>query len=211
MATQLKPTQCITPPFRISFPAIFEKKMNNLSKKMEYSCVALWPPGADMSGIKAAIFEAGKSAWGPDPAKWPKPASGLKMRSPLRDQGEKEKVDENTGEKFLPPGHVKGAMFANMKAAKDKPGIIDQKKRPITEPDDIYAGCWVRASINAYAYSQGGNVGIALGLNGIQKVKDDEPFSGRGRVEDQMSELDMPAGEDPVSSGGSASVDSLFS
>lgn len=54
-----------------------------------------------------------------------------------------------------------------------KPGIVDKDLNEILDPDEVYSGCWGRASINFYAFNTNGNKGVGVGLNNIQKLKDD--------------------------------------
>ena len=57
------------------------------------------------------------------------------------------------------------------------------------EPEEIYSGCYVRASINAYAFNIQGNSGVSFGLNNIQKVRDGEPLGGGGsKAEDDFDD-----------------------
>ena len=55
-----------------------------------------------------------------------------------------------------------------------KPGIVDKDLNEILDPDEVYSGSWGRASINFYPFNTNGNKGVGVGLNNIQKLKDDE-------------------------------------
>lgn len=56
--------------------------------------------------------------------------------------------------------------------------IVDANKLPITEPSELFSGCYGRAIINFYGYDTQGNKGISAGLNGIMKLHDGEPLGG---------------------------------
>jgi hypothetical protein len=189
----------ITPKFRVSFPAVTEPKMNSLSKKLEYSVVALFPKNADLSALKKAAEEVMVEAWGPDKNKWPKP-----IRSPFRLQEEKFKMDDN-GKEIIPGGHERGAVFLNLKSNK-RPGLVDQQRQDIIDPTEFYAGCYARAEVNAYVYDQAGNRGVSFGLNNLQKMADGEPLGGRSRPEDVFTAVEV---DEPNKGNGSA--DDLFS
>ena len=161
----------LTPEFRVSYPNVFEPKLNKLSGKTEYSLTALFPLNADLSGLKAEVKRVVEEKWGKDQKKWPK-----NLRSPFRLQDERAK--EVDGKSVMPPGHVEGAVFLNLKS-KDAPGVVDQNVQKIIDTSEFYAGCWAKASINAYAYSQAGNNGVSFGLGNIQKVRDDDPLGSR--------------------------------
>ncbi len=168
-----------TPKFRVSFPKVFKAEVNKLSGKAEFSVVALFPKGADLSALEKAAESVKADRWGNDKAKWPK-----NLKSPFRDQGEKVRDDGS-----LPVAHEKGAVFMNFKS-KEKPGVVDQNVQPVMEESEFYAGCWAIASVNAYSYDQAGNKGVSFGLNNLQKVKDDESFSGKPTPESDFSPVD---------------------
>ena len=48
-----------TPKFRVSYPNVFEPKLNDLSGQMEYSIEAIFPEGTDITVLK----EAAQKAW----------------------------------------------------------------------------------------------------------------------------------------------------
>ena len=77
-----------------------------------------------------------------------------------------------------------------------KPGIVDKDLNEILDPDEVYSGCWGRASINFFPFNTNGNRGIACGLQNIQKWCDGEPLNGRVRAEDEFDALDDADDED---------------
>ena len=157
----------ITPKFRVSFPNVFTAQVNKLSGKEEYSLTALFAKDADLTELKHAANAAITKKWGPDKSKWP-----TNLRSPFRDQGERKK------EGALPAGYEEGAIFLNLKS-RTAPGVVDEKVQPILDENQVYSGCYGRASINAYCYDHAGNRGVAFGLTNFQKMGDGEPLSGR--------------------------------
>jgi len=63
-------------------------------------------------------------------------------------------------------------------STKKRPLVIDRSKSPITEDDDIiYAGCYVNAIISLWAQNNGYGKRINAQLDGVQFVKDGEPFA----------------------------------
>ena len=85
---------------------------------------------------------------------------------PLRD-GDAERADEAP--------EYEGMMFLNANS-QTKPGIVDKDLNEILDADEVYSGCWGRASINFFPYDSNGNRGVGVGLNNIQKLKDGEPL-----------------------------------
>lgn len=77
-------------------------------------------------------------------------------------------------------------MFVTAKSYTNQPTVLDSKKNKITDPSEVYSGCWGQASINFYPFDISGNRGIAVGLNGFMKGRDDEPLAGAGNVMDDF-------------------------
>ena len=168
----------LTPTFRVSYPNVFKPKLNELSKKEEYSVVALFKKGEDLSVLQKEIERVAADKWGPGSFSklesgeiryTPTGKSPFKIRLPLRDQSER------ANEKGLPAGYEAGAKFMNLKS-NQRPPLIDQKRQDIIDSTAFYAGCYARAAVNAFAYDQAGNKGISLGLQALQKVSDGDPL-----------------------------------
>jgi hypothetical protein len=167
-----------TPVGRISFPNLLKPKLNDMNPaapKMEYSVDLLFDKNTDISAIQEVINQAIGNKWGA------KPPKGL--RSPIKDG---DGVKPMTGEPYGPEYH--GHYFITLKNTR-KPGVVDASNQPIIGEEEIYGGCFGRASFNAFAYEKGGNKGVSLSLINFQKVKDGEAF-GSSRV-DAESDFDV--------------------
>jgi hypothetical protein len=159
-----------TAPFRAQFVHVFEpytppRKINDPSYLPKYELVMLFSNSDEEAQVflKTLKTEAGRVA---------KEFFGdnipSDLRSPFRDADKEGKTYEGY------PGHT----FVRA-ATKFKPLIIDLGQNPIEMPDQIYAGCWLRARVHAYGYDNESQ-GINIGLGNILFVKDDEAFSGGG-------------------------------
>jgi hypothetical protein len=100
------------------------------------------------------------------------------MKMPIRDGDEKPDLD----------GYGDGCRFASA-SSKMKPGVIDLDGIEIDDPEELYAGCWCRATITVYPYDNIGK-GAAFGLYNLQKVADDDSFSNRTSAEDDFADED---------------------
>lgn len=69
-------------------------------------------------------------------------------------------------------------------SSKQKPVIVDAFRNEVTDPAEVYSGCYGRAAINFYGYNQSGKKGISAGLLSIQKLSDGEPFGTVGSADD---------------------------
>jgi len=164
-----------TPEFRVSFPAVFEAKLNTLSNKEEYSIQMIFDKSADLSDLKKMAAACAKAKWGD---KIPE-----KLRSPFRDGNEYNDTAENQRDELT------DKIFVNSKS-KQRPGLVDGALQAIIDQSDFYGGCYARATVRAYAYDQKGNRGVAFGLLNVQKLRDGEPFSGKMKAEDDFKPID---------------------
>lgn len=178
-------TKCVTGKVRFSYVNIFKSRAFREGQEAKYSICLLIPKGDEKSlkkiraAIDAAVQEGIASKWG---GKKPK-----NLRLPLRD-GDDERADE--AEEYA------GMFFMNANS-NTKPGIVDKDLNEILDPDEVYSGCWGRASVNFFAYDSNGNRGIGCGLNNIQKLKDDERLgAARASAEDDFGDLDDEDEED---------------
>ena len=178
-------TKVITGKVRFSYVNIFKSRVFQAGQDAKFSICLLIPKEdkATIKKINAAIQEAIEegisSKWGGK-----KPAN---LKLPLRD-GDDERADE--AEEYV------GMYFLNANS-NQKPGIVDKDLNAILDPDEVYSGCWGRASLNFYAFNSNGNKGVGVGLNNIQKLKDDERLGGaRASAEDDFGGEDFEDDED---------------
>lgn len=176
MATQQK-RKIMTPVFRVSYPNLFKARKADENAKEKFSVVMLFPKTEDISELKKLAVEVRDEFW-PDIAKRPK-----KLKSPFRD-GDVERADS---EGYA--GHLFIAASSLM-----KPGVVDENVQPVVDPNKIYPGCYGRATIIAYGYSQKGNNGIAFGLQNFQFVRDGDPLGGRSNPAEDFGPVESEAG-----------------
>jgi hypothetical protein len=162
----------ITGKVRLSYANIWEpKSINGGDEKYSVSLIIPKSDVKTIDEIKTIIEHAkqeGKAKFG---GKIP---ANLKL--PLRD-GDVERPDDEA---------YKNSYFVNANS-KDRPQVVDKNIKPILDQNEVYSGCYGRASITFYAFNQNGNKGIACGLQNIQKLSDGEPLSGRSRAEDDFT------------------------
>ena len=71
-----------------------------------------------------------------------------------------------------------------------KPQIVGPDKMPITDPTEIYSGCYAKISVSVFPYNTAGNKGIAFGLGNIMKTRDGEPLDGRSTAAEDFGSAD---------------------
>lgn len=175
-------TKVITGKVRFSYVHIFQPHAIEDGQEPKYSICLLIPKSdkETLKKIKAAVEaakQAGASKWG---GKIP-----ANLKTPLRD-GDTEREDQ--------PEYA-GHYFINC-SSKTAPGVIDRNKQEIMDSQEVYSGCYGRASINFYAFNTAGNKGIAAGLNNIQKLADGDYLGGRSRAEDDFDDLEDEYADD---------------
>lgn len=168
-----------TPKFRLSFPELFNAKSMEEGGEKKYGCSAVWTPD-DFSEVEKklwkkllkALDDESKSRFNKPWAKLP-----ANVRRGLRDGEERSDME----------GYGDGTMFASL-TTKMRPGVVsnergeDGKFLPISpeegNDDEIYPGCYCRATVTVYSYDGKGK-GVAIGLMNIQKVADGERLDSR--------------------------------
>lgn len=179
---QVKENKVIFGPCRLSYTHVFNRyNPDGDQADGKYMTNVLIPKDEKetIEAINKAIAEAKKQAivskWG---GKEPK-----KLDMPLRDGDEKD--DEN----------YEGHLFVNAKS-NTRPGIVDRKKVPIVDEEEVYSGVWAIVSVTFFGYDKNGNKGVACGLNNIMKFKDDEHFGGRVSAESDFGDVDLGDDDD---------------
>ena len=160
----------VTPPFRLAFPSLFEKKSFQ-GGTPKYSITMIIHPAkftdADKVQYKAMTELLNEAAL--DFHK-----KGLKDFPPTWTKALRKSEDKNDV-----AGFEKGTFFATATSLY-QPGIVDRDKQEILTADEIYPGCWCRASVTAYGYNfENVKMGVSFGLQNIQKLGDGENLSGR--------------------------------
>jgi len=190
-------TRVTTGEVRTSYFSALQARKNEMNGKDEFSTQILIPKTdtATLSAMKAAAKEAmnGKDEFSTQiliPKTDKDTLTALKaaakvalaskfgdkipknVRNPLRDGDTETKTDGSPlGREYA------GHFFCNVKST-SKPGAIDTHGNDLIGNDDIVSGDYIRASLNAYAYSQAGNNGVSFGLNNILLVRKGEPLGG---------------------------------
>ena len=169
-------TKIVTGKVRFSYVNIFEAQKNEDGTDGKYGLTLLIPKSDTdtLNKIKSAIAEAREVFCSRNGATAlpQKPNHTLHDGDGLKDSGE-------------PYGEECKGCYVIAVSSKQKPVIVDNMRNPITDPGEVYSGCYGRAAINFYGYSRNGKKGISAGLQSIQKLHDGEPLGGaRGSADD---------------------------
>ena len=169
-------TKIITGKVRFSYVNIFEPKEDASGGNPKYGVTLLIPKSdtVTVGKIKEAIAEAREVFCKRNGATAlpQKPNHTLHDGDGVRDSGD-------------PYGPECKGCYVITVSTRQKPVIVDNMRNPITDPGEVYSGCYGRAAINFYGYNSNGKKGISAGLQSIQKLHDGEPLGGaRGSADD---------------------------
>lgn len=168
-------TKVVTGKVRLSFCNLFEAKAPQGGGEPKYSVTLLIPKKdtATLNKIKEAMAQARESFCNKNGANSlpAKPNHTLHDGDGMRDSGE-------------PYGPECKGHYVITVSSKQKPLVIDNVKNEITDPTEVYSGCYGRASINFYGYNSNGKKGISAGLLAVQKLHDGEPFGTVASADD---------------------------
>ena len=171
-------TKVVTGKIRFSFVNIWEAKEPQGGGDPKYS-ITLLIPKADtmtMGKIKAAMAEARENFC-------KRNGANALPQKPVHTLHDGDGTRDN-GEDYGP--ECKGHYVITV-SSKQQPVIVDNMGNRITDPGEVYSGCYGRASINFDGYSKNGKKGISAGLLAVQKLHDGEPFGTVGSADDFMS------------------------
>lgn len=163
--------------------ALYEPKESQSG--MKYSACVVLEPGEE-DKIRAIRDEALKEKFG---SKLPKSLKDWTLR-----KGDDEDYEHSFERWFINP----------KSPDKKRPGIMRRVQGELEPTEDVYPGCYVHVSVNAYAYESGDlGAGITLGLRGVLFWKDGEVLGGGFRASEfdgYDSEVDSDAFGEETSS-----------
>jgi hypothetical protein len=77
--------------------------------------------------------------------------------------------------------------------SKFQPKLVNIYGDDITDPNELYGGCIIKAYINFYGYDYMGKKGVSAGLLAVCKVEDGEPLgSGMVNAQDVFGDVIQP-------------------
>lgn len=160
----------ITPEAVLSYPHVFEPQQFE-DGPPKYSTALVFPEGTDLSEMKKAALEVGRS-------RWKDFADGVRRGRyhwPFRDD------PADVAEK----GYPEGSTFLNA-SSKKRPGVVSIIPDPATgkpmvvdDPERVYPGVFARASVTFFTFEVKGNRGVGVGLNNLQIIRDGPRLDGR--------------------------------
>ena len=166
-----------SPVARLFYPKLLEPK-NNKQGEPKYTALFVFPIDTDMSVLDRIIREAAQDKWGDNiPPYLNDPIhDGNDKLAELSKKLAKQGLEVTDNHKLL----YENNLYINSSSTR-KPAVvkkIDGVMYPLTTPQDIYSGMYVRVSFNAFPYDSNGNQGVGLGMTSILKVRDGQQVAG---------------------------------
>lgn len=168
-------TKVVTGKVRFSYCHIFEPQPDQDGGDPKYSVTLLIPKNdkATLGKIKAAMAEAREKFC-------QRNGAAALPANPVHTLHDGDGQRPNGGD-FAP--ECKGCYVITV-SSKQKPKVVDSSRNEILDAQEVYSGCYGRASINFYGYNSRGRKGISAGLLAVQKLHDGEPFGTVGSADD---------------------------
>ena len=181
-------TKITTGKVRFSYEHIFEAQAPLGGGDPKYSVTLLIPKTdtVTIGKIKAAIKEARELYC-------QRNGANALPANPVHTLHDGDGVRDN-GEEF--GAECKGCYVITV-SSKRRPVVVDSFKNEITDPEEVYSGCYGRACINFYGYNSAGKKGISAGLLSIQKLHDGDRLGGAAGSADDFDDdyIDPTAGD----------------
>jgi len=156
---------------RLSFPGLFNAEAFKPGDDPKFKATFLVPKNDQ----QIAVIEA-------------KILAALKEKYPTKADQILKQIRGNPNKFCFQDGDTKSydgyeGMMALSAKSTARPTVINADRSPLVESDGKpYAGCYVNASIDFFAYDSSG-IGVSASLRGVQFVRDGDSFAG-GRPAD---------------------------
>jgi len=151
----------VTPEARLSFPYLFEPQPpgKGYTGKPKFKCNLIFEPGTDLSALKTLVTETIRAKWGDN--------TPPNLRLPFKDGASKAHIE----------GYREGQIFITVTTTR-RPAVYARDYSLLTSEEQIPAGCYVAAEVDAFAYDRDGPnpAGVSIGLRSVMKLRDGEPF-----------------------------------
>lgn len=178
---------------RLIWARLFEAEAMEEGNDPSFSCAILYKANQNIKAIRAAIQAAVD-----DMPEWKGDLPRKALVCLIDDDDEIAELAEKY--EYVEPGDAILKMRRYEKYG--PPQLWDQQVEPIQSPTEMYSGCHVVADVEFYPWARKSSAGVSCRLNGLQKVRDDEPLSGAGlNTAESFSKVDVEDDDNDKPSG----------
>lgn len=171
---------------RLIWARLFEAEAMEEGNDPSFSCAILYKGDQNIKAIRKAIEAAKLDQWGS------KPPRRLNICL-IDDDREIEELAEEYD--YIEPGDVILKMRRYEKFG--APQLWDQQVEPIESPTELYSGCHVVGDVEFYGWERKSSAGVSCRLNGLQKVREDEPLGGgKANTRDSFESVEVDDDDD---------------
>lgn len=167
---------------RLIWARLFEAEAMEEGQDKSFSC-AIWFKGdQDISVLRDGFDAACVDQFGTN--KFPRRGTSCFL--------EGEDLEDLIEDGKVPEGVEKDDVILKLRRYEKfgPPQLWDQNVEPIESPTEMYSGCHVLGDVEFYGWSRQTGDGVSCRLNGLQKVRDDEPLGGgKNETEDSFEKV----------------------
>lgn len=201
MATERSP-DVKTPLCRLAFTkTLFVPQVRDNGTK-QYGCTLLFPKSTPLADLKSAVTHAATHTWGKDALTLVKNSV---LHSPFLDGDGPQGASKKTGKRH--PGFADHVFLRVVSGEDYPPQIFDRRMQRLSDPRDLYSGCYGYAMVNAFSLEDQNGRGVSFGVSMVQFVKEGERLGGG--IPDQ-SAFFAPLEDDNTGERDDAGAASLF-
>lgn len=173
---------------RLIWARLFEAEAMEEGNDPSFSCAILYKANQNIKAIRKGIQAAvdDMNTW---KGKLPRKANVCL----IDDDREIEELAETYD--YIEPGDVilKLRRYEKFGA----PQLWDQNVDPIESPTEMYSGCHVVGDVEFFGWERKTSAGVSCRLNGLQKVREDEPLGGgKANTKDSFKEVETDDDDD---------------
>jgi hypothetical protein len=155
---------------RLIWARLFEPEAMEDNQDKSYSCAIRFDADSDLDALRAGFMAACTDAFG-------------SSNPPRRSHScfiEGDELTDLIDEGKMPEGTEPGMTILKLRRYEKygPPQLWDQNVEAIESPTEMYSGCHVVADVSFYGWERTTGAGVSCVLNGLQKVREDEPLGG---------------------------------
>lgn len=169
---------------RLIWARLFTAEAMEEGNDKSFSCAIRFDEDADLDSLRAGFKAACVDQFGS--TKLPR-----RGHSPFIEGDELAELIEDGK---MPDGTTEDMVILKLRRYEKygPPQLWDQNVEQIESPTEMYSGCHVIGDVEFYGWERTSGAGVSCRLNGLQKVREDEPLGGgKNDTEESFKKVKM--------------------